>query len=213
MPTTKSGLNYVVDDSPPLITISTPLDGGEFGVGDVVPAVFGCTDVDGPQAGGQDLSVVGRVVGQQLPISGGLEQLGRDRVQGGRVLEVLVADAVHRGGGWTDLGAGAHQGAEQDLAGEVDDADLDDVAEQVGGLGVQDDGVLAAETRAGPAAHLDGAELAAEAADGLHTQGRFLDGDAVTRGAHGDRSPSLSASRTPGVDAGRLVGPGMGWCP
>lgn len=24
---------------------------------------------------------------------------------------------------------------------------------------------------------------------------------------------SLSASRTPGVDAGRLVGPGMGWCP
>ena len=116
---------------------------------------------------------------------------------------------MHRGRGSADRGSGLHERAEQDLAGQVDDADLDDLAEQVGGLGVQDDGVLETEPGAGPAAQLEGSELSTDAAGDLHTEGRFLGGAAVTGGGRDGWFPfSSSTSR---CRRGRLVGPTLGW--
>jgi hypothetical protein len=40
-------VSYVVDDSPPIITIAVPIDGGTYPRGSSQPAAWGCTDADG----------------------------------------------------------------------------------------------------------------------------------------------------------------------
>ena len=40
-------VSYVVDDSPPIVTIATPIDGGTYPRGSNQPAAWGCTDADG----------------------------------------------------------------------------------------------------------------------------------------------------------------------
>ena len=96
--------------------------------------------------------------------------------------------------------------AEAAKAAGADVVGMDDLAEQVGGLGVQDDGVFEAETGACPAAHLDGADLAAESSGDLHTQGRFLSGSTVTRNAHGGSVLLLSSTSGRRRPAGRAGG-------
>ena len=164
------------------------------------------------QTGSEDLAVVGRVVGQHLPAVGGFEQLTCDVLQGRCVEKILVADSVHRYGCGADRRGGTHEGAEQDSSGEIYDADLDDFSEQVGGLGVQDHGILETEPGSGPAACLHGAKLPVQAAGGHHTEGRFLQGCGVTGGGHQVRSFAattrrLVTSAAAGGQAGRAGGP------
>ena len=40
-------VSYIVDDSPPIVTIATPIDGGTYPRGSSQPAAWGCTDADG----------------------------------------------------------------------------------------------------------------------------------------------------------------------
>src|SRR5699024_1349562 len=72
----------------------------------------------------------------------------------------LVGDAVDGGGLGGDRGAGVHQGVQAGVSGGgVDDRDLDDLAVEVGGFGVEDHGRVGARPVLGTCSAPDASDL------------------------------------------------------